>query len=107
MYSEVTRETIRYIEEHLLDAWLLDHYAKEVGYSKFHLSRVFKRETGIAISEYVRKRRLAIAAMYLLFSDKSLLQIALSLQFQSQEAFTRSFKELYGLSCFNIYCLSF
>lgn len=46
MYSEVTKETIRYIEEHLQDDWFLEHYAYEIGYSKFHLSRIFKKETG-------------------------------------------------------------
>lgn len=51
----------------------------------------------MTISEYIRKRRLAIAAMYLLYSDESILQIALELQYQSQEAFTRSFKELYKM----------
>ncbi|WP_137789137.1 AraC family transcriptional regulator [Bacillus sp. E(2018)] len=97
MYSEVTKETIRYIEEHLQDDWFLEHYAYEIGYSKFHLSRIFKKETGQTISEYIRKRRLAIAAMYLLYSNESILDIAFSLQFQSQEAFTRSFKELYNM----------
>ncbi|MFF5995928.1 AraC family transcriptional regulator [Lysinibacillus sp. KU-BSD001] len=97
MYSDVTRDIISYIEEHLLEDRFLDDIAKEVGYSKFHLSRLFKQETGVTISEYTRMRRLAVAAMYLLYSDESILQIAFSLQFQSQEAFTRSFKELYGM----------
>ncbi|MBX9975966.1 helix-turn-helix transcriptional regulator [Cytobacillus firmus] len=97
MYSEITQEVIYFLEECLLDDWQLDDYASQIGYSKFHLSRIFKQETGLTISEYIRKRRLATAAMYLLYSDESILQIAFELQYQSQEAFTRSFKELYKM----------
>lgn len=97
MYSEITKNTISLLEEGLLDDYQLSDYAKKIGYSKFHLLRIFKEETGLTISEYIRKRRLAIAAMYLLYSDESILQIALELQYQSQEAFTRSFKELYKM----------
>lgn len=97
MYSKVTQDIISFLEDRLMDDWKLADYAYEIGYSKFHLSRVFKRETGISISEYIRKRRLATAAMYLLHSDERIIQIAFDLQFQSQEAFTRSFKELYKM----------
>ena len=97
MYSEVTRDVICFLEECLLDDRRLDDYALQVGYSKFHLSRLFKQETGVTISEYIRKRRLATAAQYLLYTDEPLLQIAFDLQFQSQEAFTRSFKKLYNM----------
>lgn len=97
MYSSVTQQTISYIEGQLSNKLLLDNFAPVVGYSKFHLSRIFKAETGMTISEYIRMRRLAIAAMYLLYSSESILEIAFMLQFQSQEAFTRSFKELYAM----------
>lgn len=97
MYSKVTQDVIYSLEECLLDEWQLDDYASHIGYSKFHLSRIFKQETGLTISEYIRKRRLAIAAMYLLYSDESIIQIAFELCYQSQEAFTRSFKELYKM----------
>lgn len=86
MYSEVTQDVICSLEECLLDDWQLDDYASHIGYSKFHLSRIFKQETGLTISEYIRKRRLATAAMYLLYSDESILQIAFELRYQSQEA---------------------
>ncbi len=80
-----------------LDDKQLEDYASQIGYSKFHLSRLFKQEKGMTISEYIRKRRLATAAMYLLYSDETILHIAFELLYQSQEAFTRSFKELYKM----------
>jgi len=96
-YSDVTQRTIHYIEEHLTSTLYLEHFSQLVGYSKYHLSRIFKQETGIAISEYIRMRRLAIAAMLLMHTSDSILKIAIELQFQSQEAFTRSFRELYAM----------
>lgn len=97
MYSSVTQQTISYIEEQLTSELLLDDFTSVVGYSKFHLSRIFKAETGMTINEYIRVRRLATAAMYLLYSAEPILEIAFMLRFRSQEAFTRSFKEQYAM----------
>lgn len=97
MYSALVKQIIDTLEENVLTDWKLDHYAKKIGYSKFHLTRKFKEETGFSIGEYIRTRRLAIAAQLLLHSDESILCIALELHFQSQEAFTRAFKEQYKL----------
>ncbi|WP_347272113.1 helix-turn-helix domain-containing protein [Bacillus velezensis] len=55
---------------------------------------MFKQETGITIGEHLRICRLAMAASYLMYSNVSILTIAFTLQFQSQEAFTRAFKEV-------------
>ncbi|MGN4123779.1 helix-turn-helix domain-containing protein [Lysinibacillus sphaericus] len=96
-YSRATQRTISYIEEHLSEEIQLVSLPIVVGYSRFHLSRIFKLETGLTIGEYIRLRRLATAASYLLYSDESILMIAFELQFQSQEAFTRAFKDVYAL----------
>lgn len=97
MYSAIVQQIIDILEEHLLTDWQLEHFAKKIGYSKFHLTRTFKEETGFSIGAYIRKRRLAIAAQLLLHTDEPILTIAFELHFQSQEAFTRAFKELYEL----------
>lgn len=97
MYSLIVKDIISTLEEHLLEQWQLDDYAEKIGYSKYHLTRNFKKETGLTIGEYIRKRRLAISALLLLHSDLSIMDISLECHFQSQEAFTRSFKELYSM----------
>jgi len=95
MYSEMVQDIVDTLEKKLLTPWQLDHYAKKIGYSKFYLTRKFKKETGLTIGEYIRKRRLAVSAFLLLHTDYSILDISFECQFQSQEAFTRAFKELY------------
>ncbi len=96
-YSQATQRTIAYIEEQLMEEISLECLPSTAGYSKYHLSRIFKQETGFTIGEYIRIRRLAMAASYLMYSNVSILTIAVTLQFQSQEAFTRAFKEVYAL----------
>ncbi|MGE6631851.1 helix-turn-helix domain-containing protein [Bacillus sp. NPDC077027] len=97
MYSKVTQEVIAYLEAHLMDELSLREVPQKVGYSYFHLLRIFKKETGMSMGEYIRVRRLATAAKLLLYSDQGILDIAFYLQFQSQEAFTRAFKDIYSL----------
>lgn len=96
-YSQATQRTIAYIEEQLMEEISFECFPNTAGYSKYHLSRIFKQETGFTIGEYIRIRRLAMAASYLMYSNVSILTIAVTLQFQSQEAFTRAFKEVYAL----------
>ncbi|MEG0260964.1 MAG: AraC family transcriptional regulator [Lysinibacillus sp.] len=97
MYSLIVQDIINTLEENILEQWQLDDYAQKIGYSKYYLTRNFKKETGLTIGEYIRKRRLAISALLLLHSDLSIMEISLELHFQSQEAFTRSFKDLYKM----------
>jgi len=97
MYSEIVQKIVDTLEENLLTTWQLEDYAEKIGYSKFYLTRQFKKETSLTIGEYIRKRRLAISAFLLLHTDYTILDISFECQFQSQEAFTRAFKELYRM----------
>ena len=96
-YSEITQKTVSYIEGNLTEEIQLDIFPSVIGYSKYHLSRVFKQETGKSIGEYIRLRRLASAASLLLQTDESIITIAFLFRFKSQEAFTRAFKDVYSL----------
>ena len=96
-YSEITRKTVSYIESNLTEDIKLDSFTSVIGYSKYHLSRLFKKDTGMSISEYLRLRRLAMAATLLLETNESILTIGFLFRFQSQEAFSRAFKEVYSL----------
>lgn len=96
-YSPIIQKTIQYIENHLQTNLSLDGVAKQAGFSKYHYHRIFQREVGVSISEYIRYRRIANAANLLLYTDKKIIDIALLYCFESQEAFTRSFKQYYRL----------
>lgn len=89
---------IDYIEAHLIEKLDLDIVASAVHYSKYHLHRMFTRTTGLTIHDYVQRRKLTEAAKLLVFSDRSILDIALLAGYESQQAFTSVFKEMYKQS---------
>lgn len=70
----------------------LDQLARESGYSKWHLQRMFHQVTGQTIGSYARARRLSRAAWLLRLSRLPLVEIARRHGFDSQPAFTRAFK---------------
>lgn len=96
-YTKEIKKAMNYIENNLNEGIRLEEAAAFAGFSKYHFQRVFKRETGLNLYEYIQKRRLAEASSLLLNSNIRILDIAVYLCFESQEVFTRAFKKVYGL----------
>lgn len=96
-YEKVIKKTITYIEERLHESLMINDIANHAGLSKFHFHRIFRSVIGMSITEYIRMRRLANASADLLYTNKRILDIALYYRFESQEAFTRTFKTYYHL----------
>ncbi|OWR31715.1 AraC family transcriptional regulator [Saccharibacillus sp. O23] len=96
-YLPAVQKTIDYIERHLEQELTGERIAAEAGFSFHHFHRIFQSETGMTMSDYVRSRRLAGAASALLHTDERILDLALRCGFESQEAFGRAFKKIYGL----------
>ena len=76
----------------------LKKLATKFGYSEYHLSRKFKEISGMLFRDYLRYRKLAFALKRLRDTDESVLAIGLDYGFSSNEAFTRAFKEAYGMT---------
>lgn len=85
------------IERALKSQLTLDRIAEEACYSKYHLTRLFSELTGETVMGYVRKRRISASAKELITSTDSILSIAMAFQFESQEAYTRSFQQVLGM----------
>ena len=96
-YTKEIKKAMNYIENNLKKEIRTEDIADSAGFSKYHFQRVFKRETGLNLYEYIQKRRLAEASSLLLNSNIRILDIAVYLCFESQEVFTRAFKKVYGL----------
>lgn len=80
------------------EALSLSALANRSGYSEFYFSRKFREISGMQFREYLRYRRLAFALKELRDTQKGILDIALQYGFSSHEAFTRAFKEAYGIT---------
>ncbi|MDQ0216103.1 AraC-like DNA-binding protein [Oikeobacillus pervagus] len=96
-YHPALQKTIDYIEEHLDRHLSLEELASIAGFSKYHFHRLFQKEIGFTVAEFIRNRRMCYACSLLLHTDEKILDIAQSVQFESQESFTRSFKKVYKL----------
>lgn len=86
---------IDYIESHFHEKLDLEAIAEAVHYSKYHLHRMFTDTAGLTIQTYVQRRRLTEAAKLLVFSDKPILEIALTAGYESQQSFTDIFRTMY------------
>lgn len=76
----------------------LESLSSNLGYSAFHTTRKFKELSGISFRDYLRLRRLAFALVDLRDTGKTVLDIAIDYGFSSHEAFTRAFKNIYGVT---------
>lgn len=86
---------IELIEGHLDGPLSLDEVAAAVNCSKYHLHRLFAATVGMTIHRYRRRRQLTEAARLLVFSATPIIEIALAAGYESQQAFSMVFKELY------------
>jgi AraC family transcriptional regulator len=87
-----------YVESHFAHEVTLDEVASVCGLSRFQTSRLFSRATGSSLTAYVRGRRLTQAACALADGAPDILAVALAAGYGSHEAFTRAFREQFGVT---------
>lgn len=90
--QRIIQKSIAYMEQHLEEQLTLADIASYAGFSPYHFHRLFRREVGMNIADYLRKRRLCYAAQLLLHTEAAIIDISLHCHFESQESFTRAFK---------------
>lgn len=89
---------IDYIYDNLHNRITVNGLAEYVKLNPTYLSRLFKKEVGISVSEYIRKQKIDTAKNMLVYSDYKPGQIAQILAFPSQSYFTEIFKEYTGIT---------
>jgi AraC family transcriptional regulator len=92
------QKALWYIESHLAEPLTLDDVAGVAGVSRFHLVRAFAAATGFSVMRYVRARRLSMAAQALAAGAPDILTLALDADYSSHEAFTRAFRDHFGVT---------
>lgn len=90
-------EALTYIEDHLDSNIDLKEVAKRAYCSEYHFKRLFSLLSGITISEYIRRRRLTVAALELKDQHVKVIDIALKYGYQSPDAFSRAFQSFHGV----------
>jgi len=87
-----------FIESHFAGEVTLAEISDIAGVSRFHMVRVFGMTTGHSVMRYVRGRRLSEAAKALAKGAPDILMVALDAGYGSHEAFTRAFRDQFGLT---------
>jgi AraC family transcriptional regulator len=98
MSESPANKAIWYVERHFGGDLSLDQIAAHSGVSRFHLSHAFVARTGRPLMTYVRGRRLSEAARQLANGAPDILAVALEAGYNSHEAFTRAFRDQFGLT---------
>src|SRR5579872_3452276 len=92
------QKALWFIESHLAEALTLDEIASVGEVSRFHMVRAFAAGTGLSVMRYVRARRLSEAARALASGAPDILTLALDADYGSHEAFTRAFRDHFGIT---------
>ena len=93
----VTR-CVEYIYAHIRDRITIAEHADYAKVSCSFLSRQFKKELGISVSDYIRERKIEVSKELLRDTEESILDISYALSFSSQSHFIQSFKAITGIT---------
>lgn len=92
------KSTIDYIEKNITTIDNIEEIASANYVSSFYLQQGFQVMTGYTIKEYVRNRRLYLAALDIVNHKKKIIDVAFSYCYDTQESFSKAFKRFHGYS---------
>jgi AraC family transcriptional regulator len=89
---------MQYVEDNLTHEIDFKEVAKIAFCSEYHFKRMFSFLAGISLSEYIRCRRLTLAAFELKDSNTKVIDVAIKYDYNSPDSFTRAFQNLHGIT---------
>lgn len=92
------QQAIDYVEQNLSSAIGVEDIAGAAMTSKYHFQRMFHALTGFTVTEYVRNRRLTLAAEELAGTDSKVIDIALKYSYETPESFAKAFQRMHGVT---------
>lgn len=96
MSIQLIQQAICYMEEHIHENISYVEAAKSIHMSNYNFHRIFSFTTGMTANEYIRKRRLTLAAQELQTTDISVIDIAYKYGYESPESFSKAFSRFHG-----------
>lgn len=97
-YSRRIEKCIQYVDQNIFRAMRLSDLAEQLNVSAKHLSSEFRKETGIALGTYIKRRRLKMLYSFVVETNRPLAEIASSMNYSSLAHMSREFKKEYGVS---------
>ena len=96
--NDIIYQTVSYIAKHFKEEMSLEKMARDMGVSKFTLSRVFSGTFHRNFNQYLNEQRLNYVCVHLECTDKSITDISMDAGFESQRTFNRVFRERYKMT---------
>ncbi|MEC0178263.1 AraC family transcriptional regulator [Paenibacillus favisporus] len=97
-WVESLQRAIDYMEDHLSEDITIEEIAKQAHSSPFHFQRTFALLTDITIGDYLRRRRLSLAAKELTGTDTKIIDLACKYGYDTPEAFSKAFRKQHGVT---------
>ena len=97
-WNEGITNAVAYIEEHLTEEIDINKVADQAYVSSFYFQKIFNVLCGFTVGEYIRNRRLTLAAQELSSTDIKVIDAALKYGYDSPDSFTRAFAKFHGIS---------
>lgn len=97
-WVERLNQAIGYIEEHLTDEVDYEQLGKIACCSAYHFQRMFAYMAGVPLAEYIRRRKMSLAAVDLQGTDMKIIDIAGKYGYSSPTAFNRAFQSVHGIA---------
>ncbi|NWA61550.1 helix-turn-helix domain-containing protein [Pantoea sp. B9002] len=97
MHAAFMQQLMLWIEDNIEQKLILETVARRAGYSQWHLQRLFRSYTGVALGTYIRERKLTASVIALLNSNTPLMDIAIKYGFDSQQTYCRTFRRMFDL----------
>jgi AraC family transcriptional regulator len=97
-WTEGLQNAIRYMEKNLTEDIQVKDIAEKAYVSEFHFQRIFSVLCGFSVAEYIRNRRLTLAARELTGSDAKVIDVAIKYGYDSPDSFTRAFTRFHGIT---------
>ena len=97
-WNEGITNAVAYIEEHLTEEIDINKVADQAYVSSFYFQKIFNVLCGFTVGEYIRNRRLTLAAQELSSTDIKVIDAALKYGYDSPDSFSRAFAKFHGIS---------
>lgn len=97
-WVERLNESLNYIEEHLAEEIDYEQLGRIACCSAYHYQRMFTYLAGVSLAEYIRRRRMSLAAVDLQGGDMKILDVAEKYGYRSPTAFNRAFQAFHGIA---------
>ena len=95
--KELLKDVKRYVDENFASDISIETLAKDFSYNRTYLSRIFKKQYGVSLKEYLMNKRLS-EALSLILNGQKVSSACYQVGFSNPYNFSRSFKKRYGVS---------